>query len=190
MIVGPTQFTPMYWAPRGSWWAHISSRTAGLLPRRRAPPAELLGPGHAQQPRSASSRQKRWATSRSAGSSVNAPRKSGGDVLGDQPPQLRPQRGDRRPHGRSPRRRPSSGTRPGRSSARPWWSTAARPCSPPAYRAVQPPSTTIVWPVAYRPASRRARGPPRRRRRRSLVGQEGVPAQPLARPSRCRRGRR
>jgi hypothetical protein len=28
MMVGPTQFTPMYWAPRGSWWAHISSRTA------------------------------------------------------------------------------------------------------------------------------------------------------------------
>ena len=49
MMIGPTQFTPMYCAPRGSWCAHISSRTTVCSHTEESAAAELLGPGHAQQ---------------------------------------------------------------------------------------------------------------------------------------------
>jgi hypothetical protein len=43
MMIGPTQLTPMYCAPRGSWCAHISSRTTVCshteASRRRTAPA-------------------------------------------------------------------------------------------------------------------------------------------------------
>ena len=43
MIAGPTQLTPMYCAPRGSWWAQNSSRRAVcsqmLAPAPRTPQA-------------------------------------------------------------------------------------------------------------------------------------------------------
>ena len=49
MIAGPTQLTPMYWAPRGSWYGPHLLAHRRLLPRRGAPSAELLGPRQAQQ---------------------------------------------------------------------------------------------------------------------------------------------
>ena len=74
MIVGPTQLTPMYWAPRGSWWAHISSRTAVCSHTDASRPPNSSGHAGHSSPVAASVRQNRCATSRSAGSSVNAPR--------------------------------------------------------------------------------------------------------------------
>src|SRR5215204_4180885 len=74
MIAGPTQFTPMYWAPRGSWWAHISSRTTVCSQGDAPRPPNSSGQAAHSSPRAASVRQNAWATARSAGSSVNAPR--------------------------------------------------------------------------------------------------------------------
>ncbi len=74
MIAGPTQLRPMYWAPRGSWWAHISSRTTVWSHSEPPPPPYSVGQAMVRRPSSARSLQNRWATSRSAGSSVKAPR--------------------------------------------------------------------------------------------------------------------
>ncbi len=54
MIVGPTQFTPMYWAPRGSWCAHISSRTAVWTHGDAPWPPHSSGQATHRSPRSAS----------------------------------------------------------------------------------------------------------------------------------------
>ena len=93
-MVGPTQLTPMYWAPRGSWWAHISSRTTVCSHGEAPRPPHSSGQAMHSSPRSASSRQNCWATSRSAGSSVKAPEEVGRDVLVDQLAQLAAQRRD------------------------------------------------------------------------------------------------
>ncbi len=74
MMIGPTQLTPMYCAPRGSWWAHISSRTTVCSQGEEARPPNSSGQDMHSSPRSASNRQKACAISRSAGLSVKAPR--------------------------------------------------------------------------------------------------------------------
>ena len=74
MIVGPTQFTPMYWAPRGSWCAHISSRTAVWTHGDAPLPPHSSGQATQRSPPRPARRQKDCATSRSAGSSVKAPK--------------------------------------------------------------------------------------------------------------------
>ena len=49
MIAGPTQLRPMYWAPRGSWWAHISSRTTVWSHTEPPAAAVLGGPGEGEE---------------------------------------------------------------------------------------------------------------------------------------------
>ena len=58
----------------GSWWAHISSRTTVWSHSEPPPPPYSAGQAMVRSPSSARVRQNRWATSRSAGSLVNAPR--------------------------------------------------------------------------------------------------------------------
>ncbi len=94
MIVGPTQLTPMYWAPRGSWWAHISSRTAvcshGDAPR----PPNSSGHARHSSPVSASSPAeplRHLEVGRIVGERTEV---VGGDVLGDQVPKGPPERVD------------------------------------------------------------------------------------------------
>ena len=94
MIVGPTQLTPMYWAPRGSWWAHISSRTAVCSHTDASAATELLRPRRAQLP----GRGERPAeplrhlqVCRIVGERTQV---VGGDVLGDQVPKGPPERVD------------------------------------------------------------------------------------------------
>ena len=81
MMMGPTQLTPMYWAPRGSWWAHISSRTTVCSQTEAPPPPNSSGHDKHNRLRSASVRQNCWAVSRSAGLSVKAPRKPSGTCV-------------------------------------------------------------------------------------------------------------
>jgi hypothetical protein len=78
MMAGPTQLSPMYWAPRGSWWAHISSRTTVWSHSDPADPPNSSGHDKVSRPRAANSLQKRWVMARSSGSSLNAPRKPAG----------------------------------------------------------------------------------------------------------------
>ena len=93
MIVGPTQLTPMYWAPRGSW-APTSPRGPRSAPRprrrgRRTPPAR---PGTAG-PCSASSRQNRWAAAEVGRVLGESPEEARGHVLPHQVAQLAAERG-------------------------------------------------------------------------------------------------
>ena len=115
----------MYWAPRGSWCAHISSRTAVCSQTEAPRPPQRSGQAMHSRPRSASMRQNRCAVSRSAGSSVKAPRKSGGTCS--------------LTSWRSPVR---SATTPSPMSK----SMSLLAGGPAAI-------DTIVWPVTYRPAS-------------------------------------
>ena len=75
---GPTQLTPMYCAPRGSWCAHISSRTTVCSQTEPPPPPYSLGQARHSRPSSASSLQNDCVSARSAGSLLNAPRKPAG----------------------------------------------------------------------------------------------------------------
>jgi hypothetical protein len=62
MMAGPTQLTPMYCAPRGSWCAHISSRTAVCSHGEAPRPPNSSGHAMHSSTRSARSRQNVCAT--------------------------------------------------------------------------------------------------------------------------------
>ena len=97
MIAGPTQLRPMYCAPRGSWCAHISSRTT--VCSHTDPPRPPYSTGHASvRSCSAASRaQNRCAISRSAGVVGERAEEVGGDLGGDERSQLGAERVGGRP---------------------------------------------------------------------------------------------
>ena len=75
---GPTQLMPMYWAPRGSWWAHISSRNTVCCHTEPPPPPCSFGQARASSPSDASILQNDSVVAKSFGSLVQAPRKPSG----------------------------------------------------------------------------------------------------------------
>ncbi len=75
---GPTQLIPMYCGPRGSCWAHISSRSTVCCQTEPPPPPCSFGHASASSPSVASSLQNVSVVARSCGFSVQAPRKSAG----------------------------------------------------------------------------------------------------------------
>ena len=105
MMVGPTQLTPMYWAPRGSWCAHISSRTAVCSQGDAPLPAPLLGPGHAKQATLGESTAERLGDGQVGRIVGEGTEEVGRDVLVDQLAQLAAQRGDILAHVEVHRRR-------------------------------------------------------------------------------------
>ena len=85
MMTGPTQLMPMYWAPRGSCAAHISSRSAVCSHDEAPPPPNAVGQARARRRCRPSAWQNSSATFRSFGSSVNAPRKPSGIISSTSP---------------------------------------------------------------------------------------------------------
>jgi hypothetical protein len=74
MMAGPTQLTPMYCAPRGSWCAHISSRTAVCSHGEAPRPPNSSGHAMHSSTRSARSRQNVCATTPATVSSAEITR--------------------------------------------------------------------------------------------------------------------
>ena len=93
MIAGPTQLRPMYCAPRGSWWAHISSRTTVWSHTEPPPAAVLGGPGEGEQALLGEGLAEPLGDVEVGGVVGERAEVVLGDVLGDQLPQPGPQRG-------------------------------------------------------------------------------------------------
>ena len=88
MSAGPTQFTPMYWAPRGSWWAHISSRTAVCSQAEAPRPPNSVGHAAHSRPSDGQQAAERLRDLEVGGVVGEGAEVVGRHVVGDEPPQL------------------------------------------------------------------------------------------------------
>ena len=84
MMDGPTQFRPMYWAPRGSWWAHISSRTMLWSHSDPSWPPNSSGHDSVRRPFAANSLQNRWVMRQVLGIVGKRAEETGRNAIGDQ----------------------------------------------------------------------------------------------------------
>ena len=102
MIAGPTQLRPMYCAPRGSWWAHISSRTTVWSHTDPPPPPYSVGQATVSRPSSASGLAEALGDVEVGGIVGERAEVVLGDVGGDQRPAAGPAARPPARRGRSP----------------------------------------------------------------------------------------